>query len=92
MEGSKVETVIKVALVVVTGLAAALGVQLNPAARPADVTQALREEIAPLRSEVQRLADGQAAQGARLSRLEAVVAFPLPAAPSPVALPVAVTR
>lgn len=89
--GDKVENALKIALVVITAAAAALGVQLNPAARPADVTDALRQEIAPLRDQVQRLADGQAQQGARLTRLEWIVAAPPPSATTATTLPTAVT-
>lgn len=71
MEAHKMENVLRVALVLLTAGAAAMGVQLSPAARPDDITDALRSELAPLKAQVSELAAVQAVQGVRLAHVEA---------------------
>ena len=83
MEAHKMENVLRIALVILTAGAAAMGVQLSPAARPDDITEALRFELAPLKSQVAELAAVQAVQGVRLAHVEAH----LPATMTPVAAP-----
>lgn len=63
---AQAENWLKVAIAVLTGLAAALGVQSSPAARPDDVAQVVRSELAPVRASVEQLA-------VRVSKVEAVV-------------------
>lgn len=69
-EQKNVQTAIQIALVVFTTLAAAAGVQINPAAKPADVQAVVREELAPLKDQVKDLATAQQAQGLRLAAVE----------------------
>ena len=57
---------LKVAIAVLTGLAAAFGVQSSPAARPDDVAQVVRAELAPVRASVEQLS-------VRVSKVESVV-------------------
>jgi len=70
-EQKNVQTAIQIALVVFTTLAAAAGVQINPAAKPSEVAQVVRDELAPLKSQVADLAAQQALQGLRLAKVEA---------------------
>ena len=60
------ETWFKLALAVLTGVAAALGVQSTPAARPADVASVVREELAPVKASVDQLAT-------RVAKVEGIV-------------------
>ena len=69
-EQKTVQNALQIAAVVFTALAAAVGVQINPAAKPADVQQVMREELAPLKAQVTDLATAQNAQGLRLAAVE----------------------
>lgn len=60
------ETWLKVAIAVLTGLAAALGVQSTPAARPDDVASVVRQELAPVRQSVDQLSS-------RVATVESIV-------------------
>lgn len=72
----------RVLVIVATGIAAALGVQANPSARPDDVRSVVREEVQPLRDAIGQVRAEQHTQALRLHHLEAR----LPTAASPVAL------
>jgi hypothetical protein len=67
------ETWLKLAIALLTGVAAALGVQSTPAARPADVAAVVREELAPVRASVDQLST-------RVAKVESIV---LAADPTP---------
>jgi hypothetical protein len=79
-EQKSVQNAIQIALVVFTALAAAAGVQVNPAAKPADVQAVMREELAPLKSQV---APAQQAQGLRLAAVELRLAHAATATAAP---------
>jgi len=59
-----------VALTAITTIGAALGVQLSPAARPTEVSEALREELRPLAGKVDRIEAKVDAQDRRLTAVE----------------------
>ena len=67
------DTWLKLSFAVITAVAAALGVQLSPAARPADVADVVRLELAPLKTQVDHIAAEQDDQRKRLTKVEAVV-------------------
>jgi hypothetical protein len=69
-EPNKVQNAIQIAIVVLTACAAALGVQINPAAKPQEVAQVVRDELQPLKQQVSDLATAQQAQGLRLAKVE----------------------
>lgn len=77
---------VRVVLVIATGIAAALGVQAAPAAKPDDVRGVVREEVAPLRVAIENVTYQQQAQAARLLNVEQRLTLPaaLPASASPV--------
>lgn len=60
------ENWLKVAIAILTGIAAAIGAQVSPAARPSDVSAAVREELAPLKVQVEKIDH-------RLGTVEAIV-------------------
>ena len=70
---TQTESIIKLAFAVLTGVAAALGVQLSPAARVEDVSAVVRSELSPLQAKLDHVAKHQDEQDARLVRVEAVV-------------------
>jgi hypothetical protein len=82
-EQKNVQTALQIALVVFTTLAAAAGVQINPAAKPADVQAVMREELAPLKLQVADLATAQQAQGLRLAAVELRLAHSATATAAP---------
>ena len=72
LDGGKVsaETWLKLGFALVTGIAAVLGVQLSPAAKPEDVSAVVRSELAPLKIKVDSIAEKQDAQERRLTAVE----------------------
>ena len=69
-ETKNVQNVLQVAVVILTACAAALGVQVNPGAKPQEVASVVREELAPLKQQVSELATAQQIQGLRLAKVE----------------------
>jgi len=75
--GVNMENAIRVAMVVLTAVGAALGVQFSPAGNAASQTQvaeAVRAELVPLASKVDAIQAAQVSQGARLATVEAKLA------------------
>lgn len=67
------ENWLKIGVAILTGIAAALGVQMSPAAKPEDVGAVVRAELAPLRVQVDHIERHQDEQDKRLTNVEAVV-------------------
>ena len=60
-----------VALAAITTIGAAVGVQLSPAAKPVEVSEAVREELRPLANKVDRIEAKVDNQDKRLTAVEA---------------------
>ena len=69
------ENIVKIAFTILTGIAAALGVQMSPAARPEDVSAVVRDALDPLKTKVDLIAVEQGKQGDRLTKVESIVIY-----------------
>lgn len=74
MTDSQAKIWARVVLTALTVGGAAFGAQLSPAARPVDVSEALREELRPMSAKLDRVEAKVDAQDKRLTAVEAHIA------------------